>query len=151
MAPRAASASVAQRPARSVLRTRLYAAAFNSFPRARPTSRLARSPLAVLPERATKTRVDTSAPWEPSSLDVLSPPRAPPRPGPRHPSSGTDRYKVATPQADPGSTSDPLPVGLEWASLGPGHRLKSSRHRTVKSEVADANASNVASSWVLGG
>ena len=35
-------------------------------------------------------------------------PLEPPRPAPRHPSSGMDRYEVATPQACPDSTSHPL-------------------------------------------
>ena len=53
--------------------------------------------------------------------------------------SGTDRYKVATPQSCPGSTSDPPTAASSGLRRAPS---ETSRHHTVKSELADANASN---------
>ena len=50
-----------------------------------------------------------------------------------------DRYKVATPQACPDSTSHPLTAASSGLRRAPS---ETSRHRTVKSELTDANASN---------
>ena len=60
-----------------------------------------------------------------------------------------DRYEVATPQACPGSTSHPPTAASSGLRRAPS---ETSRHRRVKSELADANASNQRrhGSWVVG-
>ena len=55
-----------------------------------------------------------------------------------HPSSGTDRYKVSPPHFGHDSTSDPRTAASRWLRWAPS---ATSRHRTVKSKLADANAS----------